>query len=352
MVESLPASPTTSPKDMEGDEKGALKSGKRGLSLSQCIVEVLRAEPERAYVIRDLVEQTGGCYNSVKRTLLRLSSSRKGSGPVRKVGHGLYQYDPCKEQDSLQALVRSGNWKIENLTFVSLGAQGGAVSLSEIALGQTKGTPPDLSQPTPHPNVPFPWKTETGHLVTWDDYQNGTQVIRISANGAPPISPDAAILLIGNLKNFGMDNTWICKSLELNIDSYRHRIDSSYSLQFIEGLLLKAYQHGYYTRVEIADRREVPLREVTELFHALAGGLVGLEALKEIQGMKERLTRCEKKTDLAYTKAAKVWDGKQQTSTTTGTKKAKSAPVSSFRTGTEIKQEQGPAPATASGAIQ
>jgi hypothetical protein len=125
MVESLPASPTTSPKDMEGDEKGALKSGKRGLSLSQCIVEVLRAEPERAYVIRDLVEQTGGCYNSVKRTLLRLSSSRKGSGPVRKVGHGLYQYDPCKEQDSLQALVRSGNWKIENLTFVSLGAQGG-----------------------------------------------------------------------------------------------------------------------------------------------------------------------------------------------------------------------------------
>ena len=50
-----------------------------------------------------------------------------------------------------------------------------------------------------------------------------------------------------------MDDTWNCISLELNIDSIKHRLDYSYSLEIIEGLFLKAYQHGYVARLEIAE---------------------------------------------------------------------------------------------------
>ena len=78
-----------------------------------------------------------------------------------------------------------------------------------------------------------------------------------------------------------MDDIWNCVSLELNIDSIKHRLDYSYSLEIIEGLFLKAYQHGYDARIEIIDRRKVSLREVTEIFQALTGDIAAKEALRE-----------------------------------------------------------------------
>jgi hypothetical protein len=339
--------PSTKPKgDTKGDEKGIPETGKKGLSLSVCIVKVLRSEPDRAFVVRDLVDRTGGKYPSVKRVLSRLSVTGKGSGPVRRVRHGMYQYAPEKEQDSLRALARSGNWKIENLTFVSLGAHPIPVSLSKTGPEPAKGTPSDSSQTTPHPNVPYPMKLETGQLVTWEDYQNGTQVIRISANGAPPISPDHAITLIGSLKKFGMDDSWKCVSLELNVDSYRHRIDASYSLQTIEGLFLKAYQHGYNTRLEIADRRDVPIREVLELFHAIAGGMEGKATIRTVKAFETRLQKAEKDARLGLTIAS--GEREKRIEAQHGTKRAKVPPPSLFKTGTEIRQEQVPAIASGS----
>lgn len=297
MVEPLPKLSSSSKGDKERDIKETPEKGKRGLSLSQCIVREMQLEPDRPFVVRDLVDRTGGNYHSVKRELARISSMGKGSGPVRRVRHGMYQYAPEKEQDSLRALARSGNWKVENLTFVSLRAHPTPVSLSETVPQQAKGTP-DSSQPTPHAG--YPWKLDTGQLVSWDDYQNGTQLIRISANGAPPISPDHAITIISSLKNFGLDDSWICKSIEVNVDSYRHRIDSNYSLQTIEGLLLKAYQHGYSTRVEIADRRDVSVREVLELFHSIAGGIEGKETTRKVTALEARVQQAEKNSRLAY----------------------------------------------------
>ena len=327
--------PSTKPKgDTKGDEKGIPETGKKGLSLSVCIVKVLRSEPDRAFVVRDLVDRTGGNYPSVKRVLSRLSVTGKGSGPVRRVRHGIYQYAPEKEQDSLRALARSGNWKVENLTFVRMGAYPTPVSVSETQAGAPQTDTLDPTQSTPHPNIPFPWKLDTGQLVTWEDYQNGTQVIRISANGAPPISPDAVLLIIGGCKNFGMDDSWTCTSLELNVDTRKLRIDSSYSLQLIEGVILKAYQHGYNTRVEVADRRKVPVREVLELFHAIAGGIDGKETIAKVRDLEPRVERCEKSARLALSVATSVRD--RQPSKKSGSGQVKKAPAPGFRTGAEI----------------
>jgi len=331
-------------RDNEGDTKGTPENGKKGLSLSLCIVEVLRSEPDRPFVVRDLVDRTGGSYDSVKRVLARLSSTGKGSGPVRRIRHGMYQYAPEKEQDNLQVLARSGNWKIENLAFVPLMVYPTPVSLSEPLSGQAKGTPSDTRLPIP--KTGYPIMLPTGHTVSWDQYENGNQVIRISANGAPPMSPDTAIILIDRL---GIGDNWKCVSLELNVDSYKHRIDASYSLQAIEGLLLKAYQHGYNTRVEIADRREVPVREVMDLFHAIAGGIEDRQALKKAEALEARIKQNEKDTRLALHIGRKALESTHQ-SKCTGQAPKKQRPPATFTTGTAIKQEQ--APATASSEAQ
>jgi len=263
-------------------------------------------------MVRELVQITHSKPNAVTQAALRLSKTGKGSGPVRKIAHGLYRYAPDKEEDSLRALAQSGNWKAENMVFVTKGAQGGVLSLSNPALDPEKEPESDnqnSSIPVPH-GPPCPWTLPTGQLVTWVDYQNGTEEIRISAKGAPPLNPDAVLMILRTLRDYMTDGQiWNCVSLELNIDSITHRLDYSYSLEIIEGLFLKAYQHGYNARIEIIDRRKVSLREVTELFQALSGGLNGLEALKEVHEVKERLVRCEKKASLAYTTAAKIRDG-------------------------------------------
>lgn len=315
--------------DTEGDPLGTPKTGKKGVSLSAYVLAVFKAEPDRAFVIRDLVDRTGGKPETVKRILARLSSTGKGAGPVRRNEHGIYQYAPEKEQDNLQALTRSGNWKIENLAFVPLMVYPTPVSPIREPETMQKGTPPDTRVPTP--KAGYPITLPTGQQIAWELYENGNQMIRISANGAPPLSPDTVLLIIQQL---GIDDSWKCTSLELNLDSRKHRIDSSYSLQVIEGLLLKAYQHGYNARVEVADRRKVPVREVMDLFHAIAGGIDGKEVLAKVRQMEERVTRCEKSARLALNVATSVRDG-QPSSTGHGGRRAK-IPAPGFRTGAEI----------------
>ena len=323
-------------RDTERVTKETPKTAKKGVSLSLCMVEVLQAEPDRAFVVRDLVDRTNGNPDTVKRELARLSSTGKGSGPVRRIRHGIYQYAPEKEQDNLQALARSGNWKIENLAFVPLMVYPTLVSLSKPLPGQVKGTPSDTRLPIP--KTGYPITLPTGHTVSWDQYENGNQVIRISANGAPPMSPDTAILLIDRL---GIDDNWKCISLELNVDSYKHRIDSSYSLQTIEGLLLKAYQHGYNTRVEVAERREVSVREVLDLFHSIAGGIQDRQALREMDSLRKEIKEIRQDGRLALNIARQVRDSKQQCKCT-GQAPKKQKPPATFTTATLM---QHPAPA-------
>jgi hypothetical protein len=299
--------------DIENDRNVTRNNKSKYLSLSPRIVEILRSEPGRKFLVRELIQITHAKPDAVRQVVSRLSKTGKGSGPIRNIDHGMYQYAPEKEEESLRALARSGILKAENLVFVTKGAQGRVLSLSNSTSDPEKNPESDTqnsSIPVPHECCPCPWTLPTGQKVTWEDYENGTEEIRISAKGAPPLSPDAVLIILRTLRDYMTDGQiWNCVSLELNIDSITHRLDYSYSLEIIEGLFLKAYQHGYNARIEIIDRRKVSLREVTELFQALAGGLNGLEALKEVHEIKERLVRCEKKASLAYTTAAKIRDG-------------------------------------------
>jgi hypothetical protein len=332
-----PEIPTSSKKgDTKGDTKGTPKNERKGLSLSACIVSVLKAEPDYPFTVLDVVDRSGGKPGSVKRILVRLSSAGKGAGPVRKIGRGIYQYDTAKEGGSFTDFISSASPKIENLVFtksVPLGVYPTPVSLSGSPKFCPKGTPSDPCVPAPH--LGYPKTTPTGQQIAWEDYQNGTQVIRISANGAPPISPDTALLLLEDLKRSGMDDTWTCTSLELNIDSRKHRIDSSYSVQLIEGALLKAYQHGYNARVELADRRSTPAREIWDLFLRMDGKVDGKEALRRVTALEARVAQNEKYTRTLYNVVDRERDSRIEASHT-----AKETIPSPFTTGAAIKQEQ------------
>jgi hypothetical protein len=89
-------------------------------------VEILKSDPSRKFLVRELIQITHAKPDAVRQAVSRLSKIGKGSGPVRKIDHGMYQYAPEKELDSLEALVQLGNWKTENLVFVTKGAEGGS----------------------------------------------------------------------------------------------------------------------------------------------------------------------------------------------------------------------------------
>ena len=261
--------------DIEGGRKEALENGKKGLSLSASIVEALKIEPDRPFVVRDLVDPTGGNYASVKRELARLSSTGKGSGPVRRVRHGMYQYDPCKEEDSLKALVQqSDNWKVENMTFVSFGAQGGIVPHVETILERSKETTSERKSKPGYPKT-----LPTGQQIQWELDCNDTETVRLAANKRPPFSPDHALTLIQwLLLEEGSGRNWHCISIEANIDSRKLRVDSSHSITAVNGLLLKVYQHGPSVRVEIANRRKCSIKEVWDLLHTFTCGYDGTKS--------------------------------------------------------------------------
>jgi hypothetical protein len=261
----------------------------KATSLSTHILEILKAEPNRKFLISDIVDLTGAKSSSVRKTLSRLARlSGKLSGPVMRVDHGIYQYDPGKERHSLQGLVLAGDWKLENLVFVSMGGQSGSMPLSE-----TSESPSNSGRGTPLSGYPFTFPT--GQQFTWEQYENGTQIIRISARGAPPLSVDLILYIIDDLQRKGQDlDNWYCTSIEVNKDSRKLRVDDSYSLQIFAGVLLKIYQHGYSTRIEIADRRKVPIREIVDLLQSFTAGLDQRVTLKEIAELKDRVHRIEK----------------------------------------------------------
>ena len=133
-----------------------------------------------------------------------------------------------------------------------------------------------------------------GQTITWVDYHNGTQVIFISANGAPPLSPDTVLLILRELRKYGVDNTWICTSIEINVDSQQFHIDGNFSFQAIEGVILKVYQHGYSARVEVGYHRKAPITEIMNCIRLLAGSIDGKEALRKTRDLEARLDLCER----------------------------------------------------------
>lgn len=270
--------------------------------------------------------------------LSRLSSP-KNPAPVKRIGRGLYRYDPSKDSTGLTALVRSGNWKIENLTLVTKGAQGGILLLSTGPEKPAETGDRNMQQPTPRAG--YPWHLPTGQYVSWEQYPNNTQMIRLSVNGAPPFSPDHALTLIDMLRKDGLDDSWECVSIEVNVDSRDLRVDSSISLQVLEGLLLKSYQHGPWMRVELADRRRCGLGEVLGLLTGLAGSVDAREALQQCDQLRKDFKEVDgtsraamSNSRVALSNSRKIREKVEDLTKPAKKSKEKDAPV--FRTGTEI----------------
>jgi len=273
-------------------------------SQSTIIIDALRAEPHRKFVIRDIVEITHSNEAAVRKTLSRLASDGKGSGAVRRVAQGLYQYDPTKENGTLQGLLKFGFWRVENITFVRKGAQGGSESQSPELLNLVDCDTQSQAQQLDG----FPWRLPTGQKVMWGRYTNGTEEIHLSAKGAPPFSPDHALTIIHFLEKQGFGGAgWYCTSIEANVDSRNLRVDSSFSLEIIKGLLIKVYQHSSSSlRVELAERRQCSMREVMSFLHAFTDGFDGAEALHEIRDVKKQIRSIASDTKVALSNSRKA----------------------------------------------
>lgn len=264
--------------------------------------------------------------------LSRLSSP-KNPAPVKRAGRGFYKYDPEKDKTGLDALVRSGNWKVENITLVTKGAQGRVLLLSTGPEKPAETGDGNIQQPTPRAG--YPRHLPTGQCVSWEQYDNGTEMIRLSVNGAPPFSPDHALTLIDILREQGLDDSWECVSIEVNIDSRDLRFDSSISLQVLEGLLLKCYQHGPWMRVELADRRRCGLGEVMGLLTGLAGAIDAREALQQCDQLREDLKEVSGTARVALSNSRKVRE-RVEDLTKPATKTAVKHPAPGFVKGAEI----------------
>jgi hypothetical protein len=139
------------------------------------------------------------------------------------------------------------------------------------------------------------------------------------------LGPDSVLILIDKLRSHGFSpERWECTSLELNVDSRKIRIDASYSFQLVEGVILKAYQHAYNARVEIADRRKAPAREIMDLFHAIAGGLESKEALAKVNALEVQIQKLDKTTRLALSIARNARDKSGKATIPASGKKKKS----------------------------
>jgi hypothetical protein len=273
------------------------------VTVTNTIVNILRAEPGRAFSISDIFHHTGSTRQAVKMALSRLSSP-KNSAPVKRVGRGFYKYAPEKDKAGLDALIRSGNWKVENITLVTKGAYP-----TPLLSFQEPGSAPETGSSNsqqPTPRAGYPWSLPTGQCVNWERYDNGTEMIRLSVNGAPPFSPDHALTLIDILRRKGLDDSWVCVSIEVNVDSRDLRFNSSISLQVLEGLLLKCYQHGPWVRLELADRRRCGLGEVMALLTGLAGSVDAREALQQCEQLREEVKEIGSTARLALNNSRKV----------------------------------------------
>jgi len=263
--------------------------------------------------------------------LSRLSSP-KNPAPVKRAGRGFYKYAPEKDKAGLEALVRSGNWKVENITLVTKGAQGGVLLLSTGPEKPAETSDSNNQQRTPRAG--YPWNLPTGQCVSWER-DHGTEMIRLSVNGAPPFSPDHALTLIDILRGQGLDDSWECVSIEVNIDSRDLRVDKSISLQVLEGLLLKCYQHGPWMRVELADRRRCGLGEVMALLNGLAGSVDAREALQQCEQLREEVKEIGGTARLALSNSRKVRE-KVEDLTKPAKKNPAKSPAPGFLKGTEI----------------
>lgn len=316
-----------------------------GQSESACIITLLQAEPTRAFTNKEIAEMIGKNLGAVSRKLSRLVGTGKGSGPVMRISKGFYRYDPSKEEDSWKAFVEREDWKIENLCYCKKCPNGGTVDIRTRTEANEIGefecdsnTYSDITSDTQGTErIRYPIKLPTGQRISWQQHLNGTEVIRISSNGAPPLSHEGLLAIHGFLTADGFNpEEWVCTSIEYNKDSVEHRLEgmTALTVQAFEGICLKGYQHKHSLRVEAAFRVPIEAKQVIDILHSINNRMVAQEALRIAKDNKERLKKVER-----------VLSHRQKTTTKTTEKKNNEnacpliIPTTAFRTGNEIKAE-------------
>ena len=240
------------------------------------------------------------------------------TGPVYRIAPGLYQYDPTKEQGNLHSVLRSGNWKFENVVLVTKGTRWGVLSRSEPSTEPEKNHECDKQNtliPTPGPDcVPHPkWPgmdLPTGQQIRWWNYPNGTEMICISANGAPPIDPGYLMFITENiLRDHGFDPAkWDVSCVEYLIDSEKIRYEGNHTYQIFEREVFKGYNHGYYGRFEKADRRITPAAEFVDTCRILASGTLNTQVIREVHSLRKEIEELGKIARTAYSIADRERD--------------------------------------------
>lgn len=269
-------------------------------------VDYFRANPERTITILDLIQHFHVKPEAVRQGLSRVERR----GPVRRIAPGLYQYDPTKEQGNLLSVLRSGNWKFENVVLVTKGTRSIVQSRAEPTTEPGKNNECDTENipiPTPGPDcVPHPeWgsvKLVTGGTASWWIFPTtGTEMICISSKGAPPISPDFLLNLFESLEIYRMDPAkWDVCCVEYLIDSEKIRFEGTHTYQAFKNELFKGYNHGYIGRFEKADRRTIPATEFIETCRILASGTLNTQAIREVRSLKKDIEELGKTARLAY----------------------------------------------------
>ena len=252
------------------------------------IVGILKAEPQRKFTVSEIVHCTPLTRQAVKMALSRYARP-ENPAPVRRVGHGFYAYDPLKNSTTLEKVAREGELKFENvvLMHVTLGAHPPTL-LPDFESPRTQQND-QSNRSAPTLKTGYPRRLPLGQQISWEIFDNGTEIIRLAANGHRPFSPDHLLTLFEELRRDGLNESWMCASIEVNTDSRDIRVDASISVSVLTGLLVKVYQHGPFARVELADRRTVPLKEVLELVRGICTQTDNREILRQNAQIKENL---------------------------------------------------------------
>ena len=330
------------------DNSVTSKKGCRVTVTLTMYVDIFRENPNRKFTILDLAQHFHVTQDAVRQAMSRVIRR----GPVSRIASGLFQYDPTKEDGNLRSVLRSGNWKFENLALVTKGTRYSTLSHSEPSTEPEKNPECDNQNtpiPAPGPDcIPHPdWPgmdLPTGQKIRkWLYPKTGTEWITISAKGAPPISPDYLLFIIGSiLKDHGFDPAkWDLVSVEYLIDSEKLRYEGNHTYQAFEKEVFKGYNHGYHGRFEKADRRITPADEFIENCRILATGTLNAQAIREVRSLKREVEEIGKIARTAYSIADKERDIRIEAKRST----KKQKPPATFTTGAAIKQEQAPAAA-------
>lgn len=276
------------------------KKGDRVTVTYTMYVDYFRANQDRRITILDLVQHFHVKPEAVRQAMSRIFKT----GPVHRIVPGLYQYDPTKEHGNLHSVLRSGNWKFENVVLVTRPTPLDQMSRSDPTSAQEKNSECDMQDPpipapgpgaVPNPDF-HPWILPTGQTVSWWIYPTtGTGTICISAKGAPPLDPGYLLYILDDLKTHGMDPAkWDVICVEYLIDSEKIRYDGYTQYQLFEKVVYKGYNHGYYGRFEKADRRITPASEFVETCRILASGSLNAQALREVNSLKKDVEKIGK----------------------------------------------------------